>query len=84
MFCDPGLIFDGTEGRQVPFSYFACPNSFSAVSRKSDPIFMFSGLGHVFGGIEGVGSLFHVLRSRTRFRWYRGHRVLFSRFTFPD
>jgi hypothetical protein len=84
MFYDPGLIFDGNEGRQVPFSYFACNDSFSAVSSASDPVFMFSALRHVFGGIEGVGSLFHVLRSRTRFRWYRGRQVPFSRFTFQD
>jgi hypothetical protein len=32
----------------------------------------------IFGGTEGVGSRFHVLRSRTRFRRYRGRRVPFS------
>jgi hypothetical protein len=33
--------------------------------------------GVVFGGIESVGSRFHVLRSLTRFRRYRERRVLF-------
>jgi hypothetical protein len=32
----------------------------------------------VFGGTVGIGSLFHVLRSRSYFRRYRGCRVLFS------
>jgi hypothetical protein len=32
----------------------------------------------VFGISEGVGSRFHVLPSRTRFRRYRWHRVPFS------
>jgi hypothetical protein len=41
---------------------------------------MFSALGHVFGDTEGVRSFFHVLRSRTLFRWYKGRRVLFSCF----
>jgi hypothetical protein len=39
---------------------------------------------HVFGGTEGVLSLFHVLRSRTRFRRYRGCRLPFSCFALPD
>jgi hypothetical protein len=33
---------------------------------------MFCSLRLVFGGTDGVGSLFHVLHSRTRFRRYRG------------
>jgi hypothetical protein len=40
--------------------------------------------GHVFGGAEGVRSHFHVLRSRTRFRRYRGRRVPLSCFALPD
>jgi hypothetical protein len=60
-------------GRRVPFSCFALPDSFSAVPRVSGPVFMFCSPGLVFSGIEGVGSLFHVLRYRTRFRRYRGH-----------
>jgi hypothetical protein len=41
-------------------------------------------LGLVFGGSEGVGSRFHVLRPRTRFRRYRGRLVLFSCFARSD
>jgi hypothetical protein len=71
-------------GRRVPFSYFALPESFSAVPRTSGPFFMFSAAGLIFGGTDGVGSRFHVLRSRTCFRRYRGRRVLFSCFALPD
>jgi hypothetical protein len=38
----------------------------------------------VFGGTEGVGFSFHVLRSRTRYRRYRGRRAPFSFFTLSD
>jgi hypothetical protein len=71
-------------GRRVPFSCFARPYSFVAVPRASSPVFLYCSPGLVFDGAEGVVALFHVLRSRTRFRWYRGRRVPFSRFTFPD
>jgi hypothetical protein len=54
--------------RRVPFSCFARPDSFSTVLRASGPVFMFPSPGLVFGGIGGVESRFHVLRSRTRFR----------------
>jgi hypothetical protein len=57
-------------GQRVPFSCFACPDSFFAVPRASGPVFMFSALGLVFGGTECVGSRFHVLRARTSFRQY--------------
>jgi hypothetical protein len=70
--------------RRVPFSRFARPDSFSAVPGASSPVFTFCAPGIVFGGSEGVGSRFHVLRSRTHFRRYRGHRVPFSRFALPD
>jgi hypothetical protein len=69
--------------RRVPFSCFASPNSLSAVPRASRPVFKFCTSGHVFGDSEGVGSRFHALRSRTRFRRYRGHRILFSCFAHP-
>jgi hypothetical protein len=42
------------------FSCFAPPDSFSAVSRASCPVFMFCAPGLIFGGTEGVPSLFHV------------------------
>jgi hypothetical protein len=64
-------------GRRDPFSCFVLPDSFSAIPWASLPDFMFSAPRHVFGGTEGVGSLFHVLRSRTHFRLYRGRRVPF-------
>jgi hypothetical protein len=71
-------------GRRVPFSSSARPDSFSAVSRASCPVFLFCAPELVFGGTKGVGSSFHVLRSRTHFRWYRRRRVLFSCFARPD
>jgi hypothetical protein len=40
--------------------------------------------GLIFGGTEGVGSCFHVLRVRTRFRRYEGRRVPFSFFVLPE
>jgi hypothetical protein len=65
-------------GRSLLFSCFALPASFSAVPRASGPVFMFCAPGLVFGGSEGVGSCFHVLRARTRFRRYRRRPVPFS------
>jgi hypothetical protein len=69
---------------RVPFSCFALSDSFSAVTRVSGPIFMFCAPGLIFCGSEGVGSRFHVLRSRTRFRRFRGRHVPFSCFAHPD
>jgi hypothetical protein len=71
-------------GRRVQFSCFALPDSFSAVPWASGPVFMFCAPGLIFGGTEGVGSRFHVLRAGTRFRRYRGRRVLFQGFALPD
>jgi hypothetical protein len=45
-------------GLRVLFSYFACPNSFSAVPRASGPVFVFCLTRLVFGCIEGVRPLF--------------------------
>jgi hypothetical protein len=64
-------------GRRVPFSCFVLPDSFSAVPSASGPVFMFCAHGYVFGGTEGVGSRFPVLRTRTHFRLYRGRRFPF-------
>jgi hypothetical protein len=71
-------------GRPFPFCCFPLPDMFSAISSASGPVFIFSAPGHVFGGTEGVGSRFHVLRSRTRFRRYRVRRASFSCFVLPD
>jgi hypothetical protein len=70
-------------GRRVPFSCFAFPGSFSAVPSASGPFFMFCVAGLVFGGVECVGSRFHVLLSWTRFQRCRVRRVPFSCFTRP-
>jgi hypothetical protein len=40
--------------------------------------------GLILGDTEGVGYCFHVLRSRTYFRRYRGHRVPLSCLALPD
>jgi hypothetical protein len=72
------------KGRPVPFSCFPRPNSFTAVPRASTPVFFFCVPGLVFGGTEVVRFSFHVLRSRTHFRWYRGRRAPFSCFALPD
>jgi hypothetical protein len=71
-------------GHRLPFSCFVLLDSFSAVPRASGPVFMFCAPRLVFGGTEGVGSRFHVLRSRTHFRWYRGCLFLFLCFALPD
>jgi hypothetical protein len=76
--------FQRYRGRRVPFSCFARPDSFSAVPRASYPFFMFCAPGLVFGGTEGVGSRFHILRSLPRSRQYRGSRVSFSYLALPD
>jgi hypothetical protein len=70
--------------RRVPFFCFARSDSFSALSSASGPVFMFCPPGLVFDCTEGVGSRFHVLRSRTLFLRYRGCQVPFSCFALPD
>jgi hypothetical protein len=76
--------FRRNRGRRFPFSCFAFLDSFSANRRASGLDFLFCAPGHVFDGTEGVGSRFHVLRSRARFRRYRGRRIPFSFFARPD
>jgi hypothetical protein len=76
--------FQRYRGRRVPFSCFALPDSFSAVPRASGLLFIFCAPELIFGGTEGVGSRFHVLRPRTNFRRYRGRQVPFLCFTLPD
>jgi hypothetical protein len=70
--------------RRVPFACFVLPNSFSTVPRVPGPIFMFCTPELVFDGTKGIGSQFHILRSRTHFRQYRGRRVTFSFFVLPN
>jgi hypothetical protein len=54
--------------RRVLFSCYAPRTRCRAVTRATGPVFMLCAHGRVFGGNEGVGSRFHVLRSRTNFR----------------
>jgi hypothetical protein len=70
--------------RRVPFSCFVLSDSLSAVPMAYGPFFMFCAPELIFGGSEGVGSRFHVLRARTRFRRYRVRQVSFSRFARSD
>jgi hypothetical protein len=77
-------LFQRYRVRRVPFSCFARPDSFLAVPRASSTVFMCCAPGLLLGGTEGVGSRFHVLRSRTSFRRNRGRRVLFSCFARMD
>jgi hypothetical protein len=78
---DSFLVF---RGRRVLFTCFALPDSFSAVTRASGPVYMFCAPRLVFGGNEGVGSRFHVLRARTCFLLYQGLRVPISCFVLLD
>jgi hypothetical protein len=78
------IRFRRFRGRRVIFSCFVSPYPFLAVARMSGLIFMFCVPLIVFGGTDGVGSRFHVLRSRTCFRRIREHRVQFSCFALPD
>jgi hypothetical protein len=71
-------------GHQVPFSCLALPDALWAVRRASGPVSMFCAPELVFGGTEGVGSRFHVLRSRSRFYRYQGRRVPISCFALRD
>jgi hypothetical protein len=70
-------------GHRVLFSCFARSESFSAVPGASGPVFLFCAPRLIFGGTSGVGSRFHVLRFRTRFRRYKGCWVPFSCFAHP-
>jgi hypothetical protein len=67
-------------GRRVPFSYFPLLDMFLAVPRASVSFFTFCAPGLVFGGAEGVGSRFYVLRALNHFRRYRSRQDPFSFF----
>jgi len=71
-------------GHLVPLSCFALRVSFSVVTRASTPVIIFCSLGLIFGGMVGVGSCFHVLRSRCHFLRFRGRRLPFSFFALYD
>jgi hypothetical protein len=84
-------LFRRCGGRRVPPSCLMFPDTFSAVARASGPIFMFCAPVFmfcaprlIFGGFEGVGTRYHVLRPRNRFRRYLRRRVLFSCFALPN
>jgi hypothetical protein len=68
----------------APFSYFALPDSFLTETRVPGPVFIFYAPRVVSCGTEGVSSRFHILRSRTLFRRYRGRQVPFLCFARPD
>jgi hypothetical protein len=70
--------------RQGSISCFALPNSFRAVPRASGTVFKFCAPRLVFDGSEDLGSRWHILRSRTCFRRYRGRRGSFSCVALPD
>jgi hypothetical protein len=69
---------------RLPFSYFALPDSYSAVPRAPGAVFVFCAPELFFDGIEGVRTDFHVFRSRTHFRRCGGRLVQFSYFALPD
>jgi hypothetical protein len=83
MCCAPKLIF-GSSRVSGPVFMFCAPENISASPMALGPIFMFCAPGLVFDSFEGSGSRFRVLRSRTRFRRFRGSRVPFSSFARPD
>jgi hypothetical protein len=70
-------------GRWISFACFTVPDQFLAVMRASGPVIMFCAPGLIFDETEDVKSCLHVLRSRARFRRYRG-RVLFACFALPN
>jgi hypothetical protein len=59
--------FQQYRGRRLPFSCFACPDSFLMVPRPSDPVFIFCAPGLIFSDTASIRSRFQILRSRTRF-----------------
>jgi hypothetical protein len=79
----PCIYFRRFRGCRVSFSRFASLYSFSTVARASSPVFKFCYPGHIFAGMDGVASLFHVLHFRTHFHLFRGCRVPFSCFASP-
>jgi hypothetical protein len=55
-----------------------------AVPKSSSPVFMFCAPDLVLCGNDGVGSRFHILRSRAHSKRYREHQISFSCFAVPN
>jgi hypothetical protein len=70
--------------RRLSFSCFTLPDPFWAVPMASGPVFMFCAPTRIFRGTKGVGSRFHFLRCRNRFRRYRLCRFPFYYFALPN
>jgi hypothetical protein len=83
IFCPPRPVWGGTKGAGSNLC-FALPDSFWAVKRALGLVFLFRASVLDFDVTGCVGSRFHVLRSRTCFRRYRGRRVPFSCFALSD
>jgi hypothetical protein len=62
-----GLIFGEKRGYLVPFSCFALLEAFPAVPRALCLVFKLCAPILVFDGTAGIGSRFHIWRSRTCF-----------------
>jgi hypothetical protein len=75
--------FSTVLGRWVLFTCFALPDPISVAPRASFPVLMVCASRAVFDVADSVGSSYHVLRSRTRFRRCRVRQVQFSCFALP-
>jgi hypothetical protein len=81
----PILIFCAPELRASALIFMFCASRLVfGVTLGVGSVFMLSAPIHVYGGPEGDGSHFHVLRAGTSFWRYRGRRVLFSCFALRD
>jgi hypothetical protein len=67
-----------------PIFILSLPNPFSAVPSVRGRVLIFCAPGLIFGGTEGAGSRFHVLRSWTRLQRYQGRGVPFLCFALPN
>jgi hypothetical protein len=67
-----------------PVFILSLPNPFSAVPSVRGRVLIFCAPELIFGGTEGAGSRFHVLRSWTRLQRYQGRGVPFLCFALPN
>jgi hypothetical protein len=82
--CFARLYSFSTEPRASAPDFMFCAPGLRRRYRGHRVLFlMFCMPGLIFDEIEGVGSHFHVLRSRTHFRRYRGRRFPISYFASP-